>query len=155
MIQVAHLVRRIEEWSDPFDQIILTHENRYFRRRKLTSRMGLSFIADLAHATTLRHGDALELSDGRLIEIVAAPEPLLEVTGELARLAWHVGNRHAPCRIEADRLLVQDDPVMADMLRRLGATVRAVTEPFEPEGGAYGHGRTMAHAHGPGGHGHD
>ena len=148
MIHVAHLVRRAEEWSDPVDQIVLTHEDRCFRRRKLTSRMGLNFIADLAHATTLRHGDALELFDGRLIEIVAAPEPLLEVRGDLSRLAWHVGNRHAPCRIEPDRLLVQADPVMADMLRGLGATVRAVIEPFEPEGGAYGHGRTMGHSHG-------
>ena len=109
--------------------------------------MGLSFVADLAHTTTLGHGDAFELPDGRRIEVIAAPEPLLEVTGDLARLAWHIGNRHAPCRIEAHRLLVRDDPVMADMLRCLGATVRPVAEPFEPEGGAYGHGRTMGHEH--------
>ena len=89
----------------------------------------------------------LVLEDGRRVKVIAAPEPLLEVAGDLARLAWHIGNRHAPCRIEAHRLLVQDDPVMADMLRRLGASVRPVAEPFEPEGGAYGLGRTMGHEH--------
>ena len=104
-------------------------------------------LVDLRITTSLGHGDGLVTTDGELVAIVAAPEPLLEVTGDLARLAWHVGNRHAPCRIEAHRLLVRDDPVMADMLRRLGASVRPVTEPFEPEGGAYGHGRTRGHEH--------
>ena len=108
---------------------------------------GAEVHVDLSVATSLSAGDALELQDGRRIAVIAAPEPLLEVIGDLPRLAWHIGNRHAPCRIEAHRLLIQDDPVMADMLRRLGATVRPVTEPFEPEGGAYGHGRTMGHHH--------
>ncbi|MEL6207055.1 MAG: urease accessory protein UreE, partial [Pseudomonadota bacterium] len=60
------------------------------------------------------------------------------------------GNRHTPCRIEADRLLIRDDHVLADMLRKLGAGVRPLHAPFQPEGGAYGHGRTMGHDHGPG-----
>ena len=81
--------------------------------------------------------------------LVAAEEPLLEVTGaDLARIAWHIGNRHTPCQIEADRLLIQRDHVMADMLARIGAEVREVVEPFTPEGGAYGHGRTHGHDHG-------
>ena len=93
-------------------------------------------------------GDAFVLEDGRRIGVRAAVEPLLEVTGpDLVRLAWHVGNRHTPCQIEAERLLIQRDHVLRDMLEKLGATLREVDEPFTPEGGAYGHGRTHGHAH--------
>ena len=86
--------------------------------------------------------------DGREIRIVAAPEDLLEVTGDdMPRIAWHIGNRHTPCQIEAGRLLIQRDHVIRDMLGKIGAMVREVVEPFKPEGGAYGHGRTHSHAH--------
>lgn len=125
----------------------LTHEERLLRRRRLVTDRNEAFLVDLPGTTDLRHGDRLVLEDGRTVAVEAAAEALLDVRGDLARLAWHVGNRHAACRIEPDRLLVADDPVMADMLRRLGATVRAVREPFEPEGGAYGHGRTLPHHH--------
>ena len=77
---------------------------------------------------------------------------------DLPRIAWHIGNRHTPCQIESDRLLIQRDHVIADMLRRIGAEVIEVIEPFTPEGGAYGHGRTHghdhSHSHGPEGHAH-
>lgn len=109
---------------------------------------------DLPKATSLDHGDALELLDGHCIAIEAAPEPLLAVTGsDLARVAWHIGNRHTPCQIEDQRLLIQRDHVMASMLAKIGAEVAKVVEPFTPEGGAYGHGRTHeydhSHQHGP------
>ena len=91
---------------------------------------------------------------GAAVRVVAAPEPCLIVTGpEVARYAWHVGNRHAPCALAPGRLVIRDDPVMADMLRRLGAALEPATIPFAPEGGAYGHGRTMGHGHGPADHG--
>ena len=68
------------------------------------------------------------------IAVTAAPEPLLEVRGpDWHRLAWHIGNRHTPCQIERDRLLIQPDHVIADMLTRLGARVDEVAEPFTPE----------------------
>lgn len=137
--------------------LLLTREERLLRRRRLVTRSGETLLVDLPETTELRHGDRLVLDDGRAVEVIAAAEPLLEVTAkgahDLARLAWHVGNRHAPCRIEPHRLLIPADDVMAAMLRGLGATVRPVSEPFEPEGGAYGHGRTMGHA--PAGHAHD
>jgi urease accessory protein len=72
----------------------------------------------------------------------------------LVQLAWHIGNRHTPCQIEKDRLVIQDDPVIGHMLEHLGATVTQVVEPFTPEGGAYGHGRTHSHAHGATAHDH-
>ena len=76
-------------------------------------------------------------------------------TQHLVELAWHIGNRHTPCQIEGGRLLIRRDHVMETMLRGLGASVSHACEPFTPEGGAYGHGRTMGHDHGDGGdHGH-
>lgn len=144
----ARALRRAPLGALPQDHVVLRHDERVLRRRRLVTLHGEGFLVDLPATAGLDQGDAFELEDGRLIEVVAAEEPLLEVQGpDLPRLAWHLGNRHAPCRIEAGRLLVQRDHVLADMLRRLGAELREVTEPFVPEGGAYGHGRTMGHDH--------
>ena len=155
----SHVVRR-QGGAEAQDSVWLDYEGRFLRRRRLVTAGGEAILVDLAETTSLDDGDALELEDGRLVGVRAAPEALLAVTGpSLARLAWHIGNRHTPCRIEADRLLIRDDHVLADMLRRLGAEVVPLTAPFQPEGGAYGHGRTMGHDHGHGdghshGHGH-
>lgn len=129
------------------DTLALTYEARFLRRRVLTSAAGEAFLLDLPQTTSLNQGGAVELEDGRLVGITAAPEALLEVRGEITRLAWHIGNRHTPCQVEAARLLIQPDHVLRDMLEKLGAEVTEVTEPFTPEGGAYGHGRTHAHSH--------
>ena len=138
--------------------VALDYEGRLLRRKRLVTDAGWAFLVDLPEVTSLDGGDALALSDGRHVGIVAAEEALLAVTATtqagLARLAWHVGNRHTPCRIEAERLLIRADHVLADMLRQLGAEVTPVTGPFKPEGGAYGHGRTFGHAHDHV-HGHD
>jgi urease accessory protein len=150
----AHSVRR-QGGLEAQDSVSLDYEGRFLRRRRLVTTGGEAILVDLAETTSLDDGDALVLDDGRSVGVRAAPEALLAVTGpSLARLAWHIGNRHTPCRIEADRLLIRDDHVLADMLRRLGAEMVALTAPFQPEGGAYGHGRTMGHDHGSG-HGHD
>jgi urease accessory protein len=132
------------------DRLTLDYEGRFLRRRTLTTDAGEALLVDLPETVSLDDGDALETADGRRIAVRAAPEPLLEVVGsphELPRLAWHIGNRHKPAQIEPGRILIQRDHVLADMLARLGATVREVVEPFRPEGGAYGHGRTMGHDH--------
>ncbi len=121
----------------PYDVVTLAHDERMLRRRRLLTARGEGVLVDLARTVRLEHGDALELADGRLLEVVAAEEPLLEVRGDLVRLAWHIGNRHLPCRIEGDRLLIARDRVVRAMLLGLGATVREVSEPFVPEGGAY------------------
>ena len=118
------------------------------RRRRLVTAGEREILVDLAETVSLNHGDRLQLVDGGLVEVRAAPEALLEVTGDLPRLAWHIGNRHTPCQILAHRLLIQQDHVLQAMLEGLGAHVRPVEEPFTPEGGAYGHGRTMGHDHG-------
>ena len=135
-------------WSEAAGRVELTYDERFLRRKVLTTEAGEAFLVDLAHTSSLGDGDALELGDGRLIEVRAAREALLEVTGpDLPRLAWHIGNRHTPCQIAPARLLIQRDHVIRDMLEKIGATLREVDEPFTPEGGAYGHGRTHGHAH--------
>lgn len=162
-LPLAQSLLRRGDWSGPTEVCTLDYAARFLRRKRLVMQSGEAFIADLPQTCSLDHGDALVLSDGRMVEIRAAAEALLEVTGAaLPRLAWHIGNRHTPCQIEADRLLIQADPVIGHMLAHLGAGVRAVTAPFTPEGGAYGHGRTHAHEHGAtahdlskGGAGHD
>lgn len=130
------------------DTVTLTYDERFLRRKLLTSDNGKEFLVDLPETVSLNSGDAFRLEDGRLIGVKPAIEELLEVKGpDLVRLAWHIGNRHTPCQLGTDRLLIQRDHVMRDMLTKLGAELRDVTEKFTPEGGAYGHGRTHSHAH--------
>lgn len=134
--------------GDSADCLSLTYDDRFLRRKVLTCESGEQILVDLSQTTSLNHGGTLVLDDGREVEIQAAPEALLEVSApDLTRIAWHIGNRHTPCQIEKDRLLIQVDHVIRDMLLKIGATVREVHEPFNPEGGAYGHGRTHGHAH--------
>jgi len=142
-------VLRAGQWDGQADdRAVLSYDDRFLRRKVLTSDGGLRFLVDLEATTSLNAGDALALDDGRRIAILPAAEALLEVTGpDLVRLAWHVGNRHMPCQIEPGRLVIQRDHVIRDMLAHLGASLREVDEPFTPEGGAYGHGRTHSHAH--------
>lgn len=144
----------------PIGRAILDYDARFLRRKVLTLEDGRTVLADLPQTTSLDHGGVLVTQSGAEIAILAAPEPLLEISGDdMTRIAWHVGNRHTPCQIEPRRLLIQRDHVIADMLKRLGAQVREVVEPFSPEGGAYGHGRTHghdhSHVHGPVPHSHD
>ena len=145
----AHTVRH---GHDADDHVTLTYDDRFLRRKVLATGGGLRFLVDLEHTTSLNAGDVFVLEDGRLIAVIPAAEQLLEVRGNLTRLAWHIGNRHMPAQIDDGRILIQRDHVIRDMLARLGAELRDVEEPFTPEGGAYGHGRTHSHSHG---HEHD
>ncbi|WP_298257257.1 urease accessory protein UreE [uncultured Litoreibacter sp.] len=140
-------IRRAGDWSGSFELCVMSYDERFLRRKVIKTAQGESLLVDLEHTTSLDHGDAFELTDGRLVEVVAAEEELYEVTGNLVQLAWHIGNRHTPCQIEDTRLMIQRDKVIGHMLEHLGATLREVSEPFTPEGGAYGHGRTHSHEH--------
>ena len=145
-------------FHDPADTITLDETARHRRRMKMVSDSGIEFLLDLAEARLLRHGDGLELDDGRVIEVRAEPEDLMEVRGRdtrhLLALAWQIGNRHLAAQIEPDRILIRRDHVIRDMLEGLGATVTETSAPFDPEGGAYG-GAHEAHDHGHGHHHHD
>jgi urease accessory protein len=134
--------------------VTLTYADRCRRRVRLMDDSGIAFLLDLARPARLADGDGLALADGGIIRVIAAAEPLVEATAtdakHLARLAWHVGNRHVPAEIvDEHRLRITHDAVLRDMLRGLGADTQAITAPFHPEGGAYA---SLAVGHH---HGHD
>jgi urease accessory protein len=144
----ATQVRARHRWTEaPADTVVLDFDDRHRRRVAMRGTRGLEFLLDLETATVLRGGDALVLDDNRLIEVVAAPEPLAEIRGSdpqhLVRLAWHLGNRHLPTQIAARGLRIRRDHVIEAMVKGLGARVIEIEAPFDPEGGAYaggGHG---------------
>jgi urease accessory protein len=141
------------------DTVVLGFDDRHRRRMAMTGTRGLEFLLDLKEAVALRGGDALVLEDGRLVEVVAAPEPLMEIRGtdpqHLVRVAWHLGNRHLPTQIVGKGLRIRRDHVIEEMVRGLGARVVAIEAPFDPEGGAYSGGGHAVHGHDDhGDHGH-
>jgi len=127
--------------------VILDYHARFLRRKVLETESGLKFLVDLPKTRSISKNEAFLLEDGRLVGVVFADEELLQIKGDLLKFAWHIGNRHVPCQIEEARLLIQNDHVIKEMLINLGAEVETISEPFNPEGGAYGHGRTHSHAH--------
>jgi len=142
----------------PVDSIVLVHDDRHRRRMAMTGTRGTSFLLDLPQATVLRNGDALVLESGGLIEVVAAPEPLLEIRCDdplrLARIIWHLGNRHLPTQLLPRKVRIRRDHVIADMVKGLGGRIIEIEAPFDPEGGAYA-GGGHSHAHDDHDHSHD
>jgi len=141
------------DWKGkPADVVQLDYDRRTRRRISLTATGGLAFLLDLPAVPVLRAGDGLRLEDGRIIAVEAASERLLEISCRdprlLARIAWHLGNRHLAAEIAARVIHIRDDHVIADMVRGLGAEVHAVSRPFNPEGGAYGRSADAGHSHG-------
>jgi urease accessory protein len=146
------------------DTVILTPEQRRAPRRSVTGVKGTRCTFDLAEPVALRAGDLLVLDDGNLIEVVAEPEPLIEARAKdltaLARLAWHLGDRHVPVQLFPNRLRVRRDAAIEALLARLGAKTVAIEAPFDPEGGAYlaathGHHHDHDHDHHDHDHHHD
>jgi urease accessory protein len=139
------------------DTVVLDFDDRHRRRMAMTGTRGLEFLLDLENAVALRGGDALVLEDGRLIEVVAAAEPLVEIRGadplHLVRVAWHLGNRHLPTQIMPKGLRIRRDHVIEAMVQGLGARIIEIEAPFDPEGGAYASGH--AHAGEPAAHAYD
>ena len=172
----ATQVRAHHRWTEaPADTVVLDFDDRHRRRMAMRGTRGLEFLLDLENAAVLRGGDALVLDDNRLIEVVAAPEPLAEIRGNdpqhLVRVAWHLGNRHLPTQITARGLRIRRDHVIEAMVKGLGARVIEIEAPFDPEGGAYAGGGQVytpesdphphaaqdqsSHDHGGHGHYHD
>jgi urease accessory protein len=134
------------------ESVTLDFDDRFRRRKVFRTDSGAEFLLDLPEAQVLRDGDALPLSDGSLVLVRAAPEPLLEIQADnpehLMRLAWHLGNRHLPAELQSHRILIRFDHVIERMLIGLGARLAKVHAPFNPEGGAYGeHNRQPGHHH--------
>lgn len=140
------------------DTITLDETARHRRRVKMISDGGIEFLLDLPEARLLRHGEGIELDDGRIIEVIAEPEPLYEVRAKdahhLLQLAWQLGNRHLPTQVLEGYLRIRRDHVIKEMLEGLGADVIEIVESFDPEGGAYGKADNHSHHH-HGAHAHD
>jgi urease accessory protein len=140
----------------PAARLILPFELRQRSRLLAVMDSGEEVGLLLPRGTVLRGGDRLQVSDGRLVEVVAAPEEVSIVRGAdartLARAAYHLGNRHVSVQITGDSLRFLRDHVLDDMLRGLGMKIEADVLPFEPEAGAYSASNSHGHSHG---HSHD
>src|SRR5512143_1319619 len=166
MIRATRVLGQHRWSTPPADTVVLDFDDRHRRRMAMTGTRGLEFLLDLENAVALRGGDALVLDDGRLVEVVAAPEPLSEIRcndpQHLVRVARHLRNRHLPTQIMAKGLRIRRDHVIEAMVKGLGARVIEIEAPFDPEGGAYadaghahGHDDHAHHDHGHDHHGHD
>jgi urease accessory protein len=144
-VRRASEIKTVGTWNlaRAIDRVVLDADERHRRRITLTGEGGTTFLLDLPHATALKDGDGLVLEDGSIVRVAGKPESLLEISAasphELARLAWHIGNRHTDVQIVGDKLRIRRDHVLEEMLRGLGARLTPVEAPFDPEQGAYGH----------------
>jgi urease accessory protein len=147
------------------DTVILDYAQRSAQKIAVTGVKGSRVEIDLQQAARLRTDDVLELDDGSFVEVVAAPEPLIEARAadlsQLARLAWHLGDRHVPAQLFANRIRVRAEASVEELLKALGARLARIEAPFEPEGGAYeaahhhDHAHDHHHDHAHGHHHHD
>jgi len=154
----AHAVLGAGDWDEVLevDQLLLDFDQRFRRRIVLTTVAGASVTLDLPHAVRLRDGDGILLESGSMIRVCARPEPVHEIAASpalLMRIAWHLGNRHLPVQFAEDTLRIRADHVIAAMAEGLGAKVRPLDAPFDPEPGAYAagghhhHGDEDGHEH--------
>jgi urease accessory protein len=147
-------VHRKGDWPEAAANgtVTLGFLDRHRRRVRLHGDDGTPFLLDLPRAVVLGAGDGLELDGGGYLRVRAAAEALAEIEcrdgAELARIAWHLGNRHLPVQVAGGRLRIRWDHVIVDMVAGLGARVVPIEAPFDPESGAYaetGHGHHHGH----------
>jgi urease accessory protein len=144
MLRATSFVRAQYLLETPWVNVVLDSAERHLRRKLITLQHGDEVMVDLEQTVKFSDRDCLVLEDGRLVQIIASDEELIEVTARnaahLTQLAWHIGNRHLEAQIEESRILIRQDHVIAKMLEQLGAEVKTVRESFSPENGAYRHG---------------
>jgi urease accessory protein len=144
-------IKPASEWNSHVacDFVVLDAQDRHRRRVVFVGEHGATYLLDLARPAQLRDGDGLLLEDGSVVRVTGKAEALVEISAatmhDLARIAWHLGNRHTDVQIFGDTLRIRRDHVLEDMLRGLGASLSYVDAPFDPETGAYDH-----HGHGHG-----
>jgi urease accessory protein len=131
------------------DFVVLDAQDRHRRRVVFVGEQGATYLLDLPRPAQLRDGDGLLLEDGSLVRVTGKPESLVEISAsnaeDLARIAWHIGNRHTEVQITGGNLRIRRDHVLEEMLHGLGASLSYVDASFDPETGAYDH---NGHAHG-------
>jgi urease accessory protein len=137
--------------TSPLDTLSLPYDRRQHSRQRACLEDGEHIALMLPRGTVLREGDILRCEGGRLVRVRAAPEEVSRVTSknvlQLARAAYHLGNRHVPTQLGAGYLAFAHDHVLDEMIARLGLHVTVVRAPFEPEPGAYGHSAMHSHEH--------
>ncbi|CAM5182301.1 urease accessory protein UreE [Bosea thiooxidans] len=166
MLRATSVLRKPAVRADRVvDTLSLGHRDRSLDGVTVTAEGGLEFAISLDKPTSFNDGDALKLEDGRLVQVKAAPEKLLEVRAEnplrLVRLAWHLGGHHVPAEMTADALYVPADPSLAELVRGQGCAMAEVERPFQPEPEVHHHahgddcGCGHDHHHHDHHHGHD
>ena len=136
------------------DTLILNFEQRSSKQGFVFTGKGTCIEFAFDEPPALATDDALVLDDGRIVEIVADAEPVIEARpadpAALARLAWLLGNRHVPIQVFANRLRVQRNPVIEALLKEGGAKLAELSAPFEPDGAmmaGHDHGHHHGHDH--------
>jgi urease accessory protein len=137
-MQRASAIKLANTWNaeEAIDRVVIDADERNRRRVMLIAEKGTRFLLDLPHPAMLKHGDGLVLEDGSVVRVEGRPEPVLEIAAasvtELARIAWHIGNRHTDLQVVGDKLRVRRDHVLEEMLRGLGAELTPFEAPFDP-----------------------
>ena len=134
--------------------VVLGWDTRQKSRFDTEDSQGRSLGVFLPRGSVVRGGDVLVAEDGSLVKVIATPQPVLVVRAsahgspfDLLRAAYHLGNRHVALELQPDRLQLEPDHVLADLLRQMHLSVTEELAPFEPEGGAYSaHSAHSAHA---------
>lgn len=145
---MLHLTKKIVGASTVDDKLVLPFDMRQKSRLRVVLTSGKEAALFLERGHILRGGDLLSTEEGYMVQVVAADEPVYQVTAnslrELTCAAYHLGNRHVPLQIGDGWLRLEQDYVLKDMLIGLGMHIEELHAPFEPEAGAYGGG----HRHG-------
>lgn len=146
-------IHRKGDWPEAqaSGMVTLSYLDRHRRRIRLHSDEGTPFLLDLPRAVVLGEGAGLEIEGGGYLRVRAAAEALAEIDcrdgAELARIAWHLGNRHLPMQVAGTRLRIRWDHVIVDMVAGLGARISRIEAAFDPEAGAYAEGGHRHHHH--------
>lgn len=144
MIAIEHFA---EPGTTATERLVLNFDARSKARLRTRLESGEEAGLFLERGRVLRGGQRLLTNDGRVVEVVAADEALLEGRSSdpllLARAAYHLGNRHVAVQLGYDAnvgwLRFAADHVLRDMVAGLGLPVTQIVAPFEPEAGAYAH----------------
>ncbi len=144
-MQIAQKIVHNVDHKAAFAVVTLDYEGRFLRRKRLVTDSGEPFLVELSETVSLSSTDGFLLDDNRVVAIKAKPESLLKVKhANLPRIAWHIGNRHTPCQVERDHLLIQRS-CNGRLVTLAGADMK-IAIPFHPRGWCYGHGRTHVHS---------
>lgn len=135
------------------DTLLLKFDDRCRQQGFAFGSKGTCIEFDFPAPPCLHTDDLLVLDDGRLVEVVADIEPVIEVRAKdfaaMARLILILGNRHVPVQILAARIRLQKRPEIEALVAEHGLNGIAMTAPFQPDDD------TLGHAHHDHGHRHD